>query len=86
MAIPTVNFLSYNSTGLASAKCHFIKNICDENKVNYLSVQEHFKWSKSTSKYFTENFDQFNSYVIPAYRPKTQDSGRAKAGLPHLVT
>ena len=31
-----------------------------------------------------DNFDQFNSYVIPAYRPKTQDSGRAKAGLAQL--
>ena len=84
MAIPTVNFLSYNSTGLASAKCHFIKDICDTNKVNYLSIQEHFKWSKSTSKYFIDSFDKFNSYVIPAYRPKTQDSGRAKAGLAQL--
>ena len=37
-----------------------------------------------TSKYFIEKFDKYNSYVIPAYRPKTQDSGRAKGGLAQL--
>ena len=84
MAIPTVNFLSYNSTGLSAAKCKFIQDICDNHNVSYLSVQEHFKWSKTTSKYFNDNFDNFNCYVIPAYRSKCQDSGRAKAGLAQL--
>ena len=81
MAISTVNFLSYNSTGIAAAKCKFLQDVCDTHSVSYLSIQEHFKWSKTTSKYFV---DKFNSYVIPAFRPKTQDSGRAKAGLAQL--
>ena len=84
MTIPTVNFLSYNSTGLSSEKCKYINNICDLNDVTYISVQEHFKCHKSTSKYFSDRFDKHNSYVIPAYRPKGQDSGRAKAGLAQL--
>ena len=84
MAITTVNFLSYNSTGLSAAKFKFLQNICDLLYVSYLSIQEHFKWSKSTSKYFNDNFDQFNSYVIPAHRSKNQDSGRAKGGIAQL--
>ena len=82
--IPTVNFLSYNSTGLSGDKCHFINNVCDTYNVSYISVQEHFKCHKSTIKYFNEKFDKHNSYVIPAYRPKTQDTGRAKAGLAQM--
>ena len=81
MAIPTVNFLSYNSTGMSAAKCNFIQDICDEFNVTYVSVQEHFKWSKMTNKFFNDKFDKFNCYTIPAYRSKCQDSGRAKAGL-----
>ena len=84
MAIPTVNFLSYNSTGMSAAKCQFLNNICDEFDVTYVSIQEHFKWSKVTSKYFNDKFDKFNCYVIPAYRSKCQDSGRARAGLAQL--
>ena len=84
MAIPTVNFLSYNSTVMSAAKCKFVQDICDEFNVTYVSVQEHFKWSKMTGKFFNDNFDKFNSYIIPAYRNKLQDSGRAKAGLAQL--
>ena len=36
MTIPTVNFLSYNSTGLSSEKCKFVNNICDSNDVTYI--------------------------------------------------
>ena len=84
MAIPTVNFLSYNSTGMSAAKCNFIQDICDEFNVTYVSVQEHFKWSKMTNKFFNDKFDKFNCYTIPAYRSKCQDIGRAKAGLAQL--
>ena len=84
MAMPTVSFMSYNSTGMSTAKCQFLTDICDIQKVTYLSLQEHFKWSRTTSKFFSDNFDQFNSYVIPAYRPKLQVSGRAKGGLAQL--
>ena len=81
IATPTVKFLTYNSTGMSPAKCQFIKDICVDQNVSYLSIQEHFKWTKMTSKFFSDNFDLFNTYVIPAYRPKLQVSGRAKGGL-----
>ena len=84
MAIPTANFLSYNSTGISTEKCLFIDNICNENDVMFLSVQEHFKNNKNTDKYFNSKFSEYSSYVIPAYRPSDQDSGRAKAGLAQL--
>ena len=84
MAIPTANFLSYNPTGLSAEKCQFIDNICDENDVMFLSVQEHFKNNKNTDKYFSRKFSNFSSFVIPAYRPSEQDSGRPKAGLAQL--
>ena len=85
MAIPTANFLSYNSTGIALEKCTFINKICDENNVEFASIQEHFKKSKTIDKYFCKQFSKFNSYVIPGHRPQDQDSGRPKAGLAQLV-
>ena len=84
MAIPTANFLSYNSTGISTEKFIFIDNICEENDVMFLSIQEHFKNNKNTNKYFSRKFSKFSSYVIPAYRPSEQDSGRPKAGLAQL--
>jgi hypothetical protein len=84
MAIPTANFLSYNSTGISTDKCDFISNICEENDVMFMSIQEHLKNSKTIDKFFCKKFPQYNSYVIPGYRPKDQDSGRPKAGLAQL--
>ena len=85
MATPTANFLSYNSTGIATEKCEFINNICKENDIQFVSIQEHFKNHKTTDKYFCRKFSQYNSYVIPGFRPKEQDSGRPKAGLAQLT-
>ena len=85
MAIPTANFLSYNSTGIATEKCRFINDICDENDVMFVSIQEHFKKTKTTDKYFCRKFAKYNPYVIPGYREKTQDTGRPKAGLTQLA-
>ena len=84
MAIPTANFLSYNSTGISAVKCKFLHEICDTNNVNYVSLQEHFKYTKSTSEYFSDKFSNFYSNDKPSYRPRTQDSGRAKGGLAQL--
>ena len=84
MAIPTANFLSYNSTGISTDKCDFINDICEENDVLFVSIQEHFKNSKTTDKYFCKKFPQYNSYVIPGFRAKGQDSGRPKAGLAQM--
>ena len=84
MTIPTVNFLSYNSTGISSDKCDFVNKLCDEYDVTFVSLQEHFKNNKVTEKYFRAKFDEFSPYVIPGYRPSGQDSGRPKAGLAQL--
>ena len=84
MGTPTANFLTYNSTGISSDKCDFIKDICEENNVLFVSIQEHFKNSKSVDKFFCQKFPEYNSYVIPGYRPVGQDSGRPKAGLAQL--
>ena len=79
-----VTFMSYNSTGMSTVKCQWINEICEENDVDYLAIQEHFKCTKSTDKFFRENYRDYNSYVIPGHRPPGQDNGRAKAGLAHL--
>ena len=84
MTNPTVSFMGYNSTGIDKQKCLWISELCDMADISYLSIQEHFKIAKNRDKYFSENFDKFNSYVIPGYRAKGQDSGRPKAGLAQL--
>ena len=84
MSIPTVNFISYNSTGISADKCCFVNKVCEDNDVTFVSLQEHFKNTKTTDKYFRAKFDKYNSYVIPGYRPSGQDSGRPKAGLAQL--
>ena len=66
---PTVTFMSYNSTGLSSVKCQWIQEICDENDMDFISIQEHFKQSsKSLDTYFRNKFKDYFSYVIDAQR------------------
>ena len=53
--------------------------------MDYISIQEHFKQSsKSLDKYFRNNFSDYHSYIIPAFRSPGQDSGRARTGLAQL--
>ena len=82
MTTPTVNFLSYNSTGLDTVKSAWINDLCKVTKTDYFGLQEHFK--KNIGSYFKEQFCNFNSYVLPAVRNQDQDSGRAKGGLAQL--
>ena len=84
MVTPTVNFLSYNSTGISQAKCRWIRKLCKVLDISYLSIQEHFRNSKSTDKYFCDEFQACNSFIIPGFRPLGQDSGRPKGGLAQL--
>ena len=77
-------FLSYNSTGINSVKCQFINELSDEYNVNYVAIQEHFKCTKNTDKFFRDKFGQYYSYVIPGHRTPGQEYGRAKAGLAQL--
>ena len=84
--VETVTFMSYNPTGLDSTfKCRFLSNICEENDVDFVSVQEHMKFTANTDQYFRQKLPEFYQYVIPAHRSPGQDSGRAKAGLAQLI-
>ena len=82
MTPPTVNFLSYNSTGLDTIKSAWIRDISKVTSTDFCSVQEHFK--KTVGSYFKEQFSNFSNYVVPAVRNQDQDSGRAKGGLAQL--
>ena len=77
--VTPVTFMSYNPTGLNSeAKCRFINKISYDYQVDFLSVQEHFKFTSNTNQYFKKQFLDYFSYIIPGYRSPGQDSGRAK--------
>ena len=85
MARSTLNFMSYNSTGLDSTKIDWIQEVSKTCNIDLLQLQEHFKATKSIEAFFRKNFENtYDSYVIPAYREQFQDSGRAKGGLAQL--
>ena len=85
MARSTLNFLSYNSTGLDTVKVNWINDLIQTFDVDYLQIQEHFKSTKSVETFFKKQFSTCDSFVIPAYREPFQDSGRAKGGLSQLA-
>ena len=85
MATPTVNFLSYNSTGINSIKTSWIRDLCKVTNTNFLGIQEHFKSTKSVDKFFKEQFPTMFPFTIPAVRNENQDSGRARGGLSQLL-
>ena len=68
MVIPSVNFMSYNSTGLDSIKSDFIRNLYNVTSSSFVSIQEHFKKTKSIDTFFKDNFPEHTSYVIPGFR------------------
>ena len=83
--VDSATFMSYNSTGIDNpVKCRWINSICDEFDVDFLNIQEHFKSSKTTDKYFRDKFPSYHSVIVPGHRSPGQDSGRAKAGLGQL--
>ena len=83
--VTPVTFMSYNPTGLnCLAKCRFSNKICSDYQVDFLTIQEHFKFTSTTNQYFKKQFPEYFSYVIPGHRSPGQDSGRAKAGLAQL--
>ena len=86
MARSTLNFMSYNSTGLDKTKIEWIQDLSKTCDIDILQLQEHFKASRSAETLFKTSFDKnLDSYVVPAYREPFQDSGRAKGGLAQLV-
>ena len=54
--------------------------------IDIFQLQEHFKSTKSVETFFRKQFLKSDIYVIPAYREKFQDNGRAKGGLAQLVS
>ena len=83
-AQPLTTFLSYNPTGLSDNKCDWLNSLCETCDVTYISVQEHFRKSKTIDQYFKAQFPSFHSYVIPGFREEGQDRGRPKAGIAQL--
>ena len=79
----SVVFMSYNSTGLDTVKARFSVNLCEEYDVDFLAIQEHFKFV-NTDKFFKSGFSNFVNYVKPGHREPGQMTGRAKAGLAQL--
>ena len=78
--------MSNNPTGFDSTlKCSFSNLVCEEYDVDFLSIQEHFKFSATTNQYFSKKFRDYYSYIIAAHRSPGQEHGRAKAGLAQLT-
>ena len=85
MVSSTLNFMSYNSTGLDTVKIDWIQDLIKTCDIDFFQVQEHFKATKSCGKYFNRQFSNSDSYVIPGYREPFQDNGRGKGGLAQLA-
>ena len=79
--VPSVSFMSYNSTGMNTIKAQWTNDTLEDLDVDYCALQEHFKNTKTTNKFFSDKFRDYNSYVIPAHRAAGQDSGRCSGGL-----
>ena len=82
----SINFMSYNMTGSDTIKTKWLRDIGKLCDTSFINIQEHFRKSKTISKFFQDEFPTFNSYVIPGYRAPGQDSGRPIAGLAQLST
>ena len=46
-----VTFVSYNSTGLKNIKTNWVNEVCEEEQIDYFSIQEHFKNNKNTERF-----------------------------------
>ena len=67
MASSTVNFMSYNSTGMNTIKTDWIRDLIKTCDIQFFQLQEHFKKIKTLDNYFKNEFPLSDSYVIPAY-------------------
>ena len=76
--------MSYNMTGADATKCKWVQQLATEQKVDYAALQEHFKTVKSTEQWFRNQFTDYHTYVVPAYRLPGTDSGRGRGGLAQL--
>ena len=78
----TCTFLSYNSTGLNTMKTMWIRDLIALTNADFVSVQEHFKKRKSIEKFFSDEFPNSHSFIVPGHRG--QELGRPKGGLAML--
>ena len=86
MARASLNFMSYNSTGLNAVKKDWICDIMKTCQIDFMQIQEHFKKSKNVDMYFKKAFPTSDSYVVQGVRKDGQDSGRAMGGLAQLAS
>ena len=56
----TSTFISYNSTGFSTIKTKWLRELIDLTKADFISVQEHFKKTKSIDKYFADEFPNYS--------------------------
>ena len=84
MARATLNFMSYNSTGLNAVKIDWIRDTMKTCGIDCMQIQEHFKKNRNIDTYFRKSFPNSDSYVVAGERVTGQDSGRAKGGLAQL--
>ena len=61
-----------------------LRNLYNLTDCSFISIQEHFKKTKSIDKFFKDNFPEHTSYVIPGFQEIGQDSGRPKGGIAQL--
>ena len=79
-----VSFISYNSTGLDTIKTSWIRDLAVLTGATFISIQEHFKKSKTVENYFSEQFPNFYSYIKPGFKKEGQTLGRPMAGIAQL--
>ena len=72
--------------GSKTLKSSWIRELSKLTDASFISIQEHFRKSKTLDKFFKGEFPAYNSYVILGYREPGQDTGRPKAGLAQLST
>ena len=77
-------FLSYNPTGFNSVKSKWIKDLIDVTSADFISIQEHFRKSKTIENYFSQEFPNQSGYILPGYRESGTITGRPKGGLAML--
>ena len=78
---PTVNFLSYNSTGMNTVKSSWVRDLIKVTDSHFAGIQEHFKKTNNVEKFY-----EHLSYVIPTVREEGQDSGHPKGGITQLIS
>jgi len=84
MALPTVNFMIYNPTGLDKVKAKWTNELASTLKIDFISIQEHMK--KNVGNFFHDQFPGFTNNIVPGVRAPEQDSDRPMGGLAQLIS